>query len=143
MKHFAAETASVPEQGVPSQESPSRWLLVQRWLGLVSSTSQREASEPVSDGNGAGTAADTHAEHEPSRIDRIMQESEERHAWDIRWEAGSTHGRYFPELVIGPQRYPPPSMWGKGVDEKWLETARMLDERDQRLGFDGTRQPNP
>jgi hypothetical protein len=62
-----------------------------------------------------------------------MRESEKRHAWETRWEAGSTYGRSFPELVIGPQRYPPPSMWGK-VDDKWVTTALMLDAMDKHLG---------
>lgn len=87
MKQLVSETDSVPEQ-----QRSSPWRRVRRWLGFVSSTSQREGDSSVSNGN----------------------DSARRHARTIASEVPDF-------LDLGPQRYGDPSFLVPDVDGPLLE----------------------
>ncbi|HET7060278.1 MAG TPA: hypothetical protein VFH99_03130 [Candidatus Saccharimonadales bacterium] len=152
MKHSAAETASVPKSEGTSQEKPSRWLRLRQWLGLISATSQGEASGAVSEGNGQGgngtPSNATVATKEPSKAGRIFDAALVKYEEQTKNEAGRPEGRIFPEMDVGAQVYPNPRMWGPdtgGVplteDEHYGKVARMLDRIDREDGFDGRTAP--
>jgi len=110
-----------------------------------------ETGDPMGESNGGGG---TTSEDEPpqksnpraERRARIMADSEARYAEETKWEAGGDMG-VLPQLVIGPQRYPSPKMWGPEnppddpltVDEEYGKVVHRLAELDaQTGGFDGT-----
>jgi len=102
-----------------------------------------------SSGGGTATTGETPSHRPESREERrarIIAASEARYAEEAKWEAGGSMG-ILPQLVIGPQRYPSPKMWGPDdppddpltIDKAYGETVRKLDELDRRTGgFDGT-----
>jgi len=143
------------EDRLPEQGSLSLWGRIRQWLG--ENTIRRmtgEASKAVgetnggSNGGGTATAVQEPQEFESmeEQIERIMAASEARYEEETKWEAGGKMG-VLPQLVIGPQRYPSPKMWGPEdppddpltIDEEYGEVSRRLDEWDRRTGgFDGT-----
>jgi glutaredoxin len=70
-------------------------------------------------------------------VNDAMSRVEERE----KYEAGGEEGRVVPALVLGPQRYPPLSIWGPDqsltMDDEYGEIAEFVDRRDRRDEFDG------
>lgn len=123
---------SRPKHEEPERQGSSRWRGFLRRLGLgaVGSTSQRKdngavtyqsgtlTKEPSSNG-GSGKNGDTSddsaststASERFMTVDEIVDAAVEKHHEATKEEAGRPEGRTVPELLLGAQRYPDPSIW--------------------------------
>lgn len=132
MKHLNHRTASVP-----TQQRSSLWRRLRQRLGAVVSTSQREDSRPVSNGNSmhaAGSGAAGQSE-QPKTAGQIFDQVWEQHLKDTEGEVERAKGPAGPALVLGPQRYPDPSVWGVDnggipltMDEQYGKAVELIYE---------------